>query len=134
LRFIDANIFVYHMAKDPKYSKKATTIIKRIENGEETATSTLIIAQVLGYLKWRKRQEIIPKFLNFILSLPNLTKTETTIKDFIQAQEISKRHNINWNLWDDLIITAQMQRLNIKEIYTNDTDFDKIPDTRRIFS
>ena len=134
MRFIDANIFVYHMAKDPKYSKKATTIIKRIENGEETATSTLIIAQVLGYLKWRRKQEIIPKFLNFILSLPNLTKTETTIKDLIQAQEISKEHNINWNLCDDLIITAQMQRLNIKEIYTNDTDFDKIPDTKRIFS
>lgn len=34
MRFIDANIFVYHMAQDPRYSERATEIIKRIERGK----------------------------------------------------------------------------------------------------
>ena len=31
------------------------------------------------------------------------------------------------------IITAQMKRLGIKEIYSNDEDFDKIPGVTRIY-
>jgi len=30
-------------------------------------------------------------------------------------------------MWGDIVIAAQMKRLNIKEIYSNDNDFDKIP-------
>jgi len=121
------------MAQDPRHGEQATRIIKRIEEGEETITSTLIIAQVCGYLKWRKRPEVIGTFLDFILSLPNLKKIETTFMDFIQARELSARYGINWKLWDDLVISAQMKRLNIGDIYSNDTDFDRVPTVRRIF-
>jgi len=121
------------MAQDPRYSEKATGIIKRIEEGEEAVISTLIIAQVCGYLRWRRRQEVIPRFLDFILSLPNLQKAETTFGDFIQARELGAKHKIDWGLWDDLIISAQMERLSVKEIYSNDTDFDKIPVVKRVF-
>lgn len=133
LRFIDSNIFVYHMAQDPRYGEQASKLVKSIEEGEETVTSTLIIAQVCGYLKWRKRPEVIPKFIDFILSLPNLKKIETTFMDFIQARELSTRYGINWKLWDDLVISAQMKRLDIREIYSNDIDFDRIPAVGRIF-
>lgn len=36
-------------------------------------------------------------------------------------------------MWDDLVITAQMKRLGITEIYSNDKDFDRIPWIKRIF-
>ena len=134
MRFIDSNVFVYHMAGDPRYGSIATQIIERIEDGEEVATSTLVISQVCGYLKWKKRSDVIPKFLQFLRSLPNLIKIDTTFIDFVQAQEICIKHDLDWKFWDDLVITVQMNRLEIHEIYSNDNDFDIIPGVKRIFN
>jgi len=53
------------MAGDPHHGEIASKIIERIEEGEETVTSTLVISQVCSYLKWRKRSDVIPKFLGF---------------------------------------------------------------------
>lgn len=133
MRFIDANVFVYHIAQDPRYGELATTIIKRIEGGEQVATSTLVISQVCGYLKWKRRSDVVPIFLAFLRSLPNLVKVDTTFMDFIQSQEFCIEHSIHWSLWDDLIIAEQMKRLKIDEIYSNDVDFDTIPGVKRIF-
>jgi len=133
LRFIDSNVFVYHMAEDPEYGDIASEIIERIEGGEEAATSTLVISQVCGYLKWRRRDDVIPSFLGFLRSLPNLSKIDTVFIDFVEARELCLKHRLNWRFWDDLVIAAQMNRMGIREIYSNDKDFDKIPGIKRIF-
>jgi len=133
LRFIDSNIFIYHMAQDPRYGEVASSIIKRVEEGEEAATSTLVIVQVCSYLKWRRRSEAIPLFLNFLRSLPNLLKLETTLNDFIEAEETCRSYNLSWRMWDDMVIVAQMKRIGVEEIYSNDLDFDRIPGVRRVF-
>ena len=36
-------------------------------------------------------------------------------------------------MWDEMVIAAQMKRLNINEIYSNYSDFDKIPWIKRTF-
>ncbi len=121
------------MAQDPRHGERATTVIKRIEGGEQVATSTLVISQVCGYLKWKKRFDVIPSFLAFLRSLPNLIKVDTTFMDFVEAQHFCVERNIAWKLWDDLVIAMQMRRLGIDEIYSNDADFDIISGARRIF-
>ena len=118
---------------DPKYGDRAGAIVKRIEGGEPAVISTLVISQVCGYLKWKKRTDAIPKFLLFLRSLPNLSKTDTSFLDFVRAQQLSSGANTDWKLWDDLVIAAQMKRLDVDEIYSNDSDFDAIPGIRRIF-
>jgi len=133
VRFIDANVFVYHMAQDPRHGRAATSIIKRIEGGEEAATSTLVLSQVCGYLKWKKRVEVIASFIGFLRSLPNLSKVETTFTDLVLAQGYHLEHKLDESLWDDVILAQQMKRLQIHEIYSNDTDFDLIPGVHRIF-
>jgi len=40
MRFVDSNVFIYHLAADPAYGRKAKTIIEKIESGEKTVTST----------------------------------------------------------------------------------------------
>lgn len=80
-----------------------------------------------------RRPDVIPSFLAFLRSLPNLIKVDTTFIDFVQAQEFCIKHNIDWRLWDDLIIAVQMKRLKINEIYSNDLDFEIIPGVKRIF-
>jgi predicted nucleic acid-binding protein len=133
LRFIDSNVFVYHLAADPHYGKRATAILQAVENGEEAITSTLAIAQVCGYLKWKKRDKIIPLFLDLLKGLTSLRKIETEFIDFTTATDLLKGLQLSWNAWDDLIIWAQMKRLGLNEIYSRDADFDSIPQVTRIF-
>ena len=132
-RFVDSNVFVYHLAADMAYGKRATAILKSIEDGEEAATSTLAAIQVCSYLKWKKAHEAIPSFLALLKSLTTLKKYETTILDFEEAKRIQSDLKLSWLYWDNALIAAQMKRLGITEIYSNDGDFDKFPQIKRIF-
>jgi len=131
--FVDSNIFVYHLAADQVYGERAKKIIERIEGGEESFTSTLVIAQVCSYLKWKKQENVIPLFLSFLKGLVSLQKVETSILDFEEARNIQQQYNLSWTMWDDILIVAQMKRIGINEIYSNDKDFDRIPQIKRIF-
>ena len=133
MRFVDSNVFVYHLAGDPKHGKKAEEILMRIEKGEEASTSTLVIAQVCAYLRWKKVADSIPHFLNLLRSLPVLEKHDTLFEDFTAAYALKEEAKLPWECWDDLVIASQMGRVGIGEIYSNDRDFDKIPGIRRIF-
>ena len=125
-RFVDSNVFVYHLAADSNYGQQARNILEKIENGEKAATSTLVVIQVCNYLKWKRRQDAIPIFLSLLKSLTSLQKIETQILNFEEAKRIQSELKLPWSMWEDVVITSQMKRLNIKEIYTNDEDFDKI--------
>jgi len=92
-----------------------------------------VIAQVCSYLKWKRREKIIPLFLTFLKGLTSLHKIETTILDFEEARNIQAKLNLSWTMWDDIVIAAQMKRLNIREIYSNDKDFEKISWIKKIF-
>ena len=133
MRFIDSNVFVYHLAADPDHGKTARNILEKIEAGEKSATSTLVITQVCSYLKWKGRQDTIPLFLSLLKTLTSLQKIETHMLDFEEARNIQSELGLPWSMWDDIVIAAQMKKLNVKEIYSNDSDFDKIPTVKRIF-
>lgn len=133
MRFVDANVFVYHLVDDPKNGDRATRILQSVESGENTITSTLPIAQVCGYLKWKKRERTIPVFLELIRSLTSMKKIETEFVDFVEANDAQKQLRISWRTWDDLVIVSQMKRMGVTEIYSQDSDFDLIPGIRRIF-
>ena len=133
MRFVDSNVFVYHLAADPTYGQTAKNLMEKIEAGEKSVTSTLVIAQVCSYLKWKRRQNVIPLFLSFLKRITSLQKIETHMLDFEEARSIQLELNLPWSMWDDVVIAAQMKRLNLKEIYSNDHDFDKIPWIKRIF-
>ena len=133
MRFVDSNVFVYHLAADAHYGKRATAILESVENGEETITSTLAISQVCGYLRWKKKEKIIPLFLDLVRGLTSLKKTQTEFMDFVVAVDLQKGLGLTWKAWDDLVIWAQMKRLGLNEIYSRDTDFDSMPQINRIF-
>jgi len=131
--FVDSNIFVYHLAADPVHGQKAKKILENIQDGEKCATSTLIITQVCSYLEWKKKPDAIPIFLSLLKHLTSLDKVETTMLDFEEAKSMQSTLKLSWSMWDDIVIAAQMQRLKIKEIYSNDKDFDKIQGVKRLF-
>lgn len=133
MRFIDSNVFIYHLAGDPSYGKRAEEILLSIEGDEKAVTSTLVISQVCAYLKWKKVPDSIPIFIDLLRSLPMLEKHDTTFEDLTAAYALKGKTKLSWNHWDDLVIASQMARMGIEEIYSNDQDFDKIPHVRRIF-
>lgn len=133
VRFVDSNVFIYVMLKDPLYGKTALDILLRFEKGSEFGvTSTLALSQVLAHLSRRGRQEAIDKFYDYLESIP-IDIIETSQEDFQRAKEIKEKLNLSWEIWDDLVIASQMRRKGIKEIYSNDKDFDLIKGVRRIF-
>ncbi|MBS7636765.1 hypothetical protein KEJ37_05465 [Candidatus Bathyarchaeota archaeon] len=69
-----------------------------------------------SYLKRKRNEEVIPVFLSFLKGLTSLQKIETTILDFEEAKSLQSQFNLPWSIWDDLVIAAQMKRLNIKEV------------------
>ncbi len=133
LRFIDSNIFIYHLAGDEQYGETASKIIERVSKGEEVVASTLILSQVIAYLRWKKRTYVIPRFIDFLRSSPTIHKLETDFADFASAQKLQEETEVAWEAWDDLIIASQMLRTGVTEIYSNDKDFDTIPGIRRTF-
>ncbi|HID17143.1 TPA: PIN domain-containing protein [Candidatus Bathyarchaeota archaeon] len=133
ITFIDSNVFIYVMLKDPSYGHVALDILTRFERGEEVGIiSTLVLSQVFAHLARKKKWSAMDKFFEYIEGIP-IRVIETTLKDFRRAKELKKKLNLPWRLWDDLIIVSQMERLNIKKIYSNDVDFDAISDVERVF-
>lgn len=133
MRFIDSNVFIYHLADDPEYGERASEILQKVESGSESAvTSTLVIAQVCSYLRWKKYQRVIPGFIAMLRSMPTLSKIETTFQDIIYATKLTRKAGGSLKKWDDLVIVAQMKRLGINEIYSNDKDFDELG-VKRLF-
>ena len=133
MKFVDSNVFVYHLAGDKRYGDIAARILENIDEGEEAVTSTLVITQVCSYLRWKGRYSVIPRFLDYLLSTPEIAKGETSLADFANARSLQRLTQLPWKLWDDLLIVAQMRRLGVTEIYSNDSDYDKIPGIKRVF-
>lgn len=133
MRFVDSNVFVYHLADDSAFGGRAGEILSAIEEGETAATSTLVVAQVCGYLRWKRLEDAIPTFIDLLRSLPSLTKEDTTFLDVNLAYALQGATKLQWRMWDDLVIASQMRRLGIEEIYSNDQDFDAIRGIKRIF-
>ncbi len=133
-RFIDSNVFVYVLLNDPRYSRRALSILEDAENGVyEAYTSTLIVSQVLAHLERRRRKEAMVKFLEY-LDEGYIDVVETTYEDYRASLLLAEEYELDYSkLWDDLVIASQMRRLGVNEIYSNDKDFDKIPWIKRVF-
>ncbi len=132
-RFVDSNVFVYVMMNDPSYAAKSVGILTRFEDGVEMGwTSTLAVGQVFAHLGRRKKYREIDKFYEYLEGSP-LRITDTTRTDMDRAREMKHELNLPWSMWDDLVLASQMDRLKVTEIYSNDSDFDKVKGVKRIF-
>jgi predicted nucleic acid-binding protein len=146
--FLDANTFVYHFISDPRYGAACTSLLERLERQEiEGWTSPHILAEVSHRLmtieacsafgrayqgvaarlsrhpehvqKLHRFREAITRIL--LLGLRVLLVTEAHIE---QAAEISRQYGLLTN--DSLLITL-MQDRGLKNLVSNDSDFDRVP-------
>jgi len=132
VRFIDSNVFIYHIDKNPVFGETSKRILQRVERGEETVSSTLVLEEVLIHVEQEYSVREIRTVLYSILSYVNLRIVPYTVEDMLRAIEILGDVDFTVD-WDDAVIAAVMERLGIKEIYSNDHHFDRIPLVKRVF-
>ncbi|BBJ27815.1 PIN domain-containing protein [Athalassotoga saccharophila] len=131
MRFIDTNVFLrYFTADDPEKSKNSLELLKKIENGEEmVTTSSLVIFETIFTLEhsYKVPRSDILQLLEPILNLKGLSLENKST--FIKALKIYSGGTFSFA---DAFNVAVMKKMNIKEIYSYDRDFDKIDEIKRI--
>ena len=137
MTFIDASVFVYAYLK-PKArlpsrlnesKKSAQAIIRRLEEGEEMITSLIHISEVSNILEARFTHTQSTEVVAALLSKKNLEIEEPSVQTYLTAIEESNIQGIGIN---DALAILMMRRKSINEIYSYDSDFDKIPEATRI--
>jgi hypothetical protein len=131
MRFVDANVFIYVLVKSPKKDYETSKrILKRIENGEETATSLAVIQEVVDWLEYNNRKKEVRSFLTAVNSYLTMNKLNTTWDDLLTALDDMDEHKIDFV---DALTLQTMKKNKINEIYSNDTDFDRVKWIKRIW-
>lgn len=131
MRFVDANVFIYVLVKSPKEDYEISKgILKRIENGEETATSLAIIQEVVDWLEYNNRKKEVRSFLTAVNSYLTLNKLAIPWDSFLAAQDDVDKYKIDFV---DALTVQTMTKNKISEIYSNDKDFDRVPSIKRIW-
>jgi len=117
MRFVDTNIFIYALTAHPTFGQTSKCILERIENGEEAATSTLVLLEIAWVLEAMGKQGQIESTLEKILSYKALKTIEINADDLLVGANNMVTFNVDFN---DGVNIALMMRSGISEVYTND--------------
>jgi predicted nucleic acid-binding protein len=118
MRFIDTNIFIYSITNHPRFGNVAKSILRRIDAGEATLTSTLVLCEVSWVLEAMGRQSSIKPTLEKILSYESLQVVSFDQDDLIAGASNMTAYQIDFN---DGVNLSIITRLGISEVYSNDT-------------
>jgi predicted nucleic acid-binding protein len=142
--FVDSNVFYYHFLQDEVQGPISTEIIQRIKRGESATTSVIVISELISLFEFRilqskkrkdissvEREYIIEQFdksvINFQKLLDNLVhleKVSCTFEDARRAFLLMPQYNLGYN---DCVNLSIIEREKIKNIYSFDKDFDRVP-------
>ncbi|ACS33543.1 type II toxin-antitoxin system VapC family toxin [Thermococcus gammatolerans] len=128
MRFIDANVFLYALLKLkpnlPKEviekKKQAREILRRIENGEEVATTIVHLSEVANIIEAKVNLSMAIDFIEELLTAENVRILSVTPEDYIKATIVASEKRVSIN---DALAYLKMIELGISEIYTFDRHF-----------
>jgi len=131
MRFVDANVFIYVIIKSPKDDYIISkNILKRIEKGEEAITNTAVIQEVIDWLEYNNKRKEVKKFLIAINSYIAMKKVRVSWKEMVDAISDMEKYDLDFV---DALILQTMKNNGVKEIYTNDKDFDRVDWVNRVW-
>ena len=139
MKFIDASVFLYAYLKPRSGMPReimllkngAQKILNRIEGGENGITTLVHISEVANILEARTALSTASDIVTAILTKKNLKVVEPTRKDYLKSIRDAQTLLIGIN---DALAYNVMQKENIQEIYSFDSDFDKIDDIKRVIT
>ncbi len=143
-RFVDANVFYYHLLQDRDHGPRASGILRRIRGGEATATSVVVVSELASLFEFRilqarrsqtmsppqkdriaaRFEECMSLLYGLIASLAHLEKLDCTWEDAAKAFTYRSQYRLGFN---DASSLAIMERHGISTIYSFDKSFDRVP-------
>jgi len=129
-RFVDTNVFVYVLTKDPNFYEVSRRILRRIEDGEEAMTSTVVVDEVCLFLEMHNESQKIPMALSSIRSYVCMEVFSFGLEDMTKASELAKKYMMDWH---DCLNVVLMEKHGTTEVYSNDKHFDKVKGIKRVF-
>jgi predicted nucleic acid-binding protein len=137
MRFIDANIFGHAYMKprreltpaEAQMKESAKQIISSLEKGEEMASTTVHISEVLNILEDNLGVKQSMAFLAWIIAAKNLTAFPVGIMEYESALNITRESLIGLN---DSLAVHIMRREGIGEIYSMDRHFEGLKNIVRM--
>ena len=150
--FVDANIFVYAFAPEPRLGPSSFRLLERIkQNDIQGYTSTHILSDVAHRLmtleacatfgwnyagvvsKLKRHQSLIGQLTRFRQALAEIVATGIEViaihSQFnLSAADLSIQHGL---LSGDALVLAAMQFRGLKHLASHDVDFDRVPGISR---
>lgn len=127
--YLDANFFVFSITVGEKQGKAAREIALEIVNGKKAVTSSLALDEVMWVLIKNNMKELVRDTIEEIYAIENIEVKEVPSLIPLRALDFMEKHNLKPR---DAFHLAIMEHLGIKEIVTDDKNFDKIPGIKRI--
>ena len=134
MRFLDTNIFIRHLTYDDRVKGAACTeLFRRLDAGEETGTTCeAVVAEVVYVLSARAQYGLPPGEIRArlapLLSLSGLRLTDRRV--YLRALDIFAEHpTLDF---EDALLAAHMERAGESELYSYDTDFDRVEGVSRL--
>lgn len=128
MRYVDVNVLFYWLTNHEELGDTATTIIRRIENGEKAVTSTLTL-WLLHILLERTTENYDPNVLvDRLRKIKFLRIVPLNQKHFEKAIILSQEYGLDL---EDAIHLAVALENRCQIIYSNDKDFDRTPLKRK---
>jgi predicted nucleic acid-binding protein len=133
MRFVDTNVFLRYLTNDdPVKARKCLALFQKAKVGEIVlTTSEAVIAEVVYLLSSKRvynlaRKDVVAR-LRPLLHLPSLKLAYRTV--YLRALEIYASYTIDF---EDALSIAHMKRQKVRDIYSYDTDFDKVEEVARV--
>ena len=130
MKYIDANVFIWPVLYNDSKAEYYKKIAKKIAKKEIIAyTSYLTWDEVVHIIKKHLGREIAVKKGKKLLRFPNLIFIETNDEIINKAKDLITNYNLGPR---DAIHIASALTNKINEIISDDSDFDKIKEIKRI--
>ena len=132
MRGIDSNILIYALNKDLPEHSSCKELLINIVNGKELVSipSIVFMESFHALVKaFKYKESEVKKRLIAIIDSKNINVLDISTSSILFAFEIAEKYKTGGR---DSLIAASLLENKIQEIYSHDSDFDKILLIKRI--
>ena len=127
--YLDANVFAFAGFDETSIGQRARKFLKDVHMGKTAMTSSLTFDEFMWTAIKQKRQGELRNLLNGFYSLHNLDIKPVSSLIPLRAMAIMEETGLKPR---DSFHVAIMEEFGVKEIVSDDSDFDKVPWIERI--
>jgi len=127
--FIDANVFIYANFDNGKKGTWARSVLHSVIQGKKAITSSLVLDEIMWVLVRNKLAAEMRDVIAGIYALPHVDIVPISSHAPLRSLDFMETHNMKPR---DALHVATMEEHNMKEIASDDKDFDRIPSIKRI--